>query len=154
MNSMPLLPLSADPAVAALPLTLTSRRLLVVDDDPPMLRAVTKVLSRAGAQIHSACSTAEALALMADPNLGFDAVLTDLRMPVTSGKFILSVIRSTHPSLPVLIMSAYWTPEVKDECSRLGVAACLDKPINSRQLIQAITQALQRESVGRDQSTI
>lgn len=126
-------------------LSLLHCRLLVVDDDLPMLRAVTKVLSRAGAQVHSASSTAEAMQLMADPDFGFDVVLTDLRMPVASGKFILSLIKSTHPSLPVLIMSAYWTPEMKDECTRLGVAGCLEKPTSSRQLIQAICRVLQGE---------
>lgn len=143
MNTMPILPLPVEQDASIL--TLTHRRLLVVDDDLSMLRAVTKVLSRAGAQVRSASSTAEAMSLMADPSLGFDVALTDLRMPVTSGKFILSVIKSTHPSLPVLIMSAYWTPEAKDECARLGVAECLDKPISSLHLIKAIHRAIRGE---------
>jgi DNA-binding NtrC family response regulator len=142
MNSMPSLPLPVEQSSS---LSLAHYRLLVVDDDLPMLRAVTKVLSRAGAQVWSACSTAEAMALMSDPHLGFDVVLTDLRMPVTSGKFILSVIKSTHPSLPVLIMSAYWTQETKDECTRLGVAECLDKPITSHALVQAINRVMRGE---------
>lgn len=122
---------------------LSGKRILVVDDDEPMLLAVSKVLTRGGARVEAASTTVDAMALMSDKEIWFDAVLTDLRMPVTSGKFILSVIKTMHPDMPVLIMSAFWTPEMKTECLQLGVAQCLDKPLDASHLLGAIARTLE-----------
>ena len=123
---------------------LAGKKILVVDDDEPMLLAVSKVLSRGGASVKSASTTVDAMTLMSDKDVSFDAVLTDLRMPVTSGKFILSVIKTVHPDMPVLIMSAFWTPEMKAECIELGVAQCLDKPLDASHLLGALARTLER----------
>lgn len=123
---------------------LVGKKILVIEDDPPMRLAVSKVLGHGGATVESVSSPAEAMVLITDRLATFDAVLTDLRMPVTSGKFILSTIRNIQPGMPVLMMSAFWTQEMKDECSQLGVTQCLDKPLNSMSLLGAVAIALLR----------
>jgi len=118
------------------------KKLLVVDDDEAMLTAVSKVLRHAGAHVESAGSAAEAIRLMAERHSEFDAVLTDLRMPVASGKTIVSAMKSLHPSVPVVIMSAYWTEEAKDECARLGTTQFLEKPLKSSHLLVTVARAV------------
>lgn len=121
---------------------LVGKKLLVIDDDEAMLTAVSKVLRHAGANVESAGGTAEAIAQLAKPGVSFDAVLTDLRMPVVSGKTVLSVIKSSTPNVPVLIMSAFWTEEIKEECEQLGANGLLDKPLNSMRLLAAVAKAI------------
>lgn len=121
---------------------LVGKNLLVVDDDEAMLTAVSKVLRFAGAKVKSARGVAEAIAMLAQSDAAFDAVLTDLRMPVTSGKSVLSTIKTTKPDVPVLMMSAFWTDEIKAECSQLGAKGLLDKPLNSTRLVTAVAKAL------------
>ena len=121
---------------------LTGRKVLVVEDDEAMLTAVSKVLRYAGAAVESANSVAEAITLLAQKGSGLDAVLTDLRMPVASGKTVLSAMQSTHPDVPVVMMSAFWTDEMKNECASLGAAQFLDKPLNSSHLLITVSKAL------------
>lgn len=121
---------------------LVRKKLLVVDDDEAMLTAVSKVLRHAGAAVESANSVAEAITLMEEKDAEFDAVVTDLRMPVASGKTVLTAMKSMHPGVPVVIMSGYWTEEMKDECALLGSTQFLDKPLNSSHLLITVTRAL------------
>jgi FixJ family two-component response regulator len=74
----------------------------------------------------------------------FDLVVTDLRMPVVSGKTILSAVKTAFPLLPVIIITAFGTPELKTECLREGAAAFLEKPVDSSHLLSAIHVALQQ----------
>ena len=121
---------------------LVGKKLLVVDDDEALLTAVCKVLQRAGAFVQPARGTPQAISLLADSSGKFDAVLTDLRMPIASGKTILSTIKNTSPSVPVLMMSAFWSDEIKQQCTELGAAWLLDKPLTSMPLLAAVAKAL------------
>jgi CheY-like chemotaxis protein len=118
------------------------KRILVVDDDRALLRAVSEVLRHAGANVKSANGVVEGVALLAAKDAAFDAVLTDLRMPVTSGKSILGLMKTTYPDVPVLVMSAFWTKELKDECARLGADKFIDKPLTAPQLLMSVASAL------------
>lgn len=118
------------------------KRILVVDDDKPLLRAVSEVLRYAGANVKSASGVVEGIALLTEKDAAFNAVITDLRMPVASGKSILSLIKSAYPEMPVLVMSAFWTKELKDECMRLGADKFLDKPLTASQLLASVGHVL------------
>ena len=107
-----------------------------------MLTAVSKVLRYAGAEVRSAAGVAEAIRLMAEKDAAFDAVITDLRMPVASGKTVLSVMKTAHPDVPILVMSAFWTEADKDECALLGTTRFIDKPLSSTQLLECVARAV------------
>jgi DNA-binding NtrC family response regulator len=113
---------------------LAGKRLLVVKNDEAILLAVSRVLRHAGATVRSARG------MMAAADADFDAVLTDLRMQGESGKSILSMIKSVHPDMPVLIMSAFWTKEIKEECAQLGATNLLDKPLRSWHLLGSVSR--------------
>lgn len=121
---------------------LTGKRILVVDDNPSVLMAVSKVLSRKGAAVTSVAGAAEAIQVLAVKKEPFDIILTDLRMPLTSGKLILSLVKSVHPDVPVMIMSAFWTDETKEKCLLLGASKCMSKPLRSQDLLESIAGEL------------
>src|SRR5882724_10626010 len=114
---------------------LQDKSVLVVDDDPGMLRAMTKVLAREGMQVTSVSDPAAAVTKLADSEKRFDLVITDLRMPMFSGRGILA-LASVLPELPVIIITAFGGPDVQAQALRLGAFAFLEKPVTAGRLIE------------------
>ena len=118
---------------------LAGKRLLVVDDDEAMLRAVFKVLRHAGATVESAACVDEAVQMLSARAVSFDAVVKDLRMP---GKGGVSTMKATDPDVPVRMMSAFRTREDRDECMELGASNFLDKPLRTWHLLSSVVKAI------------
>jgi CheY-like chemotaxis protein len=77
---------------------LQDKSVLVVDDDPGMLRAMTKVLAREGMQVTGVSDPAAVASKLADSERRFDLVISDLRMPLFSGRGVLA-LASVLPAL-------------------------------------------------------
>jgi len=101
-------------------------KLLVVDDDRLVLRAVTEALSRDGFEVVSVLDPVEALAVAKDTS--FDALVSDIKMPNLSGIDLLKAFKAAQPDLEVVIMSGHGTIETAVECMKLGAYDYLAKP--------------------------
>lgn len=108
----------------------TARCVLVVDDEPLVRWAVAETLRRRGYQIAEAGDAGETLRALAGPDLPPDIVILDLRLPDCADLRLLARIRSLIPSMPVIVMTAFGTPELRDEARHLGACAILDKPFD------------------------
>ncbi len=83
------------------------QRVLVVDDEEPLVRLATETLELLGyAPVAFTSSTAALAAFRADPQR-FDAVLTDERMPGLSGSALIREVRGIRQAIPVVLMSGY-----------------------------------------------
>ncbi len=114
--------------------------LLVVDDDPDMLRLLSMRLTAAGYRVTAVESAEAALAQLAAerPNL----VLSDVQLPGKDGMALFDEIRSRHPALPVILLTAHGTiPDAVEATSR-GVFTYLTKPFDGKLLLDKIAQAL------------
>ena len=120
---------------------LHNKSVLVVDDDPAMLRAMTKVLASEGMQVTGVSDPVVVLKELADSEKRFDLVITDLRMPMFSGRGVLA-LASALPELPVIIITAFGGPDVQAQALRLGAFAFLEKPVAAPQLIDVVKRAL------------
>ncbi len=101
-------------------------RLLLVDDDEAACRLLAEVLEREAYEVVSALSAEEALkAGEAGP---FDAVLTDLRMPGSSGLDLLRPVRERDPSALVLVLTAFGDAAAAGEAIRAGAYDFISKP--------------------------
>ena len=105
-----------------------ARCVLVVDDEPLVRWAIAETLRWHGYQIAEAGNAGQALRALANPDLVPDVLVLDLRLPDCVDLRLLATIRSLRPSLPVILMTAFGTPELRDEAWRLGAFAILDKP--------------------------
>ncbi len=85
---------------------LHDKSVLVVDDDPGMLRAMSKVLAGEGMQVTGVSDPVAVVRKLADSEKRFDVVITDLRMPVFSERGVLA-LASALPELPVIILTAF-----------------------------------------------
>ncbi len=128
---------------------LQNKSVLVVDDDPGMLRAMSKVLAGEGMQVTGVSDPVAVVKKLADSEKRFDVVITDLRMPMFSGRGVLA-LASALPELPVIIITAFGGPDVETQALRLGAFAFLEKPVAAAQLIEVVRRALLRSpSPGR-----
>ncbi|MGB7502052.1 MAG: sigma 54-interacting transcriptional regulator [Azonexus sp.] len=123
------------------PVASTGAHILVVDDDEDILRLLSIRLRARGFRVSTAASAEEALARIAvDPPR---AVVSDVRLPGRDGLALFEEIRSTRPTLPVILLTAHGTiPDAVDATSR-GVFGYLTKPFDSQVLLEKIDQALQ-----------
>ncbi len=135
--------MSANPKPSASPRTsLAGRQLLVVDDDKALLLALSKVLRSEGAKVLAAGDASEAVRFLS-LNFGhIDLVLTDMRMPGTSGMTILSAVKGSNPDVPVIVMTAFATDRMRADCMTGGAFAFLEKPVDVSTLLGTVHQAL------------
>jgi len=114
--------------------------ILLVDDDPDLLRLLSMRLSASGYRVTAVESAEAALAhlAMARPQL----VLSDVQLPGKDGLALFDAIRDKHPSLPVILLTAHGTiPDAVEATSR-GVYTYLTKPFDGKALLETIAQAL------------
>lgn len=120
-------------------------RILVVDDEPAVAEALQLVLESAGYSVRTAGTASGCLHEMARQPC--DLVLLDLMLPDRSGLDALADILRMHPSLPVLMLTAYGSIETAVQATRLGAANFLTKPWNNSQLLLEIERSLERRSL-------
>ena len=71
-----------------------------------------------------------------------DLLVTDLRMPGLDGFQLLELIRTGYPLIPVILITAYDSPETAEEALRKGAFDYIPKPFRRERIIQAIEQGL------------
>jgi CheY-like chemotaxis protein len=119
--------------------SIGTERVLLVEDEPALLRMTTEMLRRQGFDVISAPDPAAALELAAVEQ--FDVVVTDVVMPKMSGAELADRIAEKFPKTKFVFVSGY-THEVIDD-SRLGpTARFLAKPFSSAELVGAVREVL------------
>jgi DNA-binding NtrC family response regulator len=120
---------------------LRNKSVLVVDDDPGMLRAMTRVLSKEGMRVTGVSDPTVVVSKLMESETRFDLVITDLRMPMFSGRGVLA-LASALPELPVIIITAFGGPDAEAQAIQLGAFAFLEKPVAAAELIDVVKRAL------------
>ena len=114
--------------------------ILLVDDDPDLLRLLSIRLNAAGFKVKTASGGAEALALLGVSRP--QAVITDLRMDGMDGMTLFDRIHQEDPSLPVIVLTAHGTIPDAVEATQRGVFGYLTKPYEARELVSLIERAI------------
>jgi two-component system response regulator GlrR len=114
--------------------------ILLVDDDPDLLKLISLRLVSAGYRVRTADSGETALAALAIARPGI--VVTDLRMPGIDGMQLFEAIHRQHPSLPVIILTAHGTIPDAVAATQQGVFGFLTKPFDSQDLLAKVAAAL------------
>lgn len=120
-------------------------RLLLVDDDPSLLRLLTLRLEGEGYQVISADCAETALVLLGKNKV--DVVLSDLRMPGLDGMALFDEIAKRHAGLPVVLMTAHGSIPEAVAATQRGVFGFLTKPLNNNDLRDILAQAVHQSHV-------
>ncbi|MCV6590905.1 MAG: sigma 54-interacting transcriptional regulator [Marinobacterium sp.] len=116
-----------------------SHHILLVDDDPALLKLLQLRLNASGYQVSCADSGERALQTLDEQ---IDLVLTDLRMSEMDGLELFQAIAARYPELPVIIMTAHGSIPEAVEATQQGVFGFLTKPIDRPQLLDSLQRAL------------
>jgi DNA-binding NtrC family response regulator len=116
--------------------------ILLVDDEPALLRAVGIELRGAGFERVAALDDSrKVLPLLEERAIG--AVVLDLTMPHLSGQELLKRIREVHPEIPVIVMTGKSEVQTAVQCMRDGAIDYLVKPVDHDRLAASVSHALQ-----------
>ncbi|MBU6483755.1 MAG: sigma 54-interacting transcriptional regulator [Betaproteobacteria bacterium] len=115
--------------------------ILLVDDDPDLLKLISLRLTSAGYRVRTADCGETALAAIAVQRPA--VVITDLRMPGIDGLQLFEAIHRQHAALPVIILTAHGTIPDAVSATQRGVFGYLTKPFDSQDLLQKVAAALE-----------
>ena len=115
-------------------------RILLVDDDPDLLKLLSMRLTASGYRVITATSAESALDVLDIEHP--QVVVSDVRLPAQDGLALFDAIRRRHPSLPVILLTAHGTIPDAVEATTKGVFAYLTKPYEAKALLQKIEQAV------------
>ena len=119
-------------------------RVLLVDDEAPLLAVTAEVLSRLGYDAISFDDSHTALAAFEAAPERFDVVVTDEVMPGLTGTGLARALRRHRPELPIVLLSGYSGPILTQDALAAGVSELLTKPLQSRDIATTLARVLHR----------
>jgi len=137
-------------------------KLLIVDDEPDMLRLLQMIVrEKTPYEVTTTNNPIEALGLARDG--GFDLLITDLKMPGLDGIELLNTVREFDADIPIIIITAFSTAEAADAAMEKNAFDFITKPFRKEQILFTIEKAIKwlrtqrenkmlRESLGKEQS--
>lgn len=128
--------------------TLCNKSILIIDDDTHMLRALNKVLTAEGAEVSCAAWAGDAIEMLSRQQRRIDLVIADLRLPILNGMTVVYSIHEVFPTLPVIVLTAFGSPETEAECRCMGAVMFLEKPLDTKQLLNAVAGVLELQESG------
>jgi DNA-binding NtrC family response regulator len=126
-----------------------SARILVADDEPNLRRVLSAILRREGYDVLQAADGSEAIDLLSEP---VDVVITDLKMPRVDGMEVLRHASAQHPSVPVIMITAFGTVDNAVAAVKAGAFDYLEKPFEQEQIRQIVNKAVAQSTLSRKEA--
>src|SRR5207244_10709801 len=119
-------------------------RILIVDDEESIRKALRLTLSKAGYDVVEADNGATGIeAIGADDNpLMVDVIICDIRMPKINGLEAIAFFRQQYPSVPVLVLTGYPDIQLTTKLLKQGVVDYMEKTADKDALIAAVERAM------------
>jgi two-component system, NtrC family, nitrogen regulation response regulator NtrX len=127
-------------------------RVLVVDDEPAIRDTMRMILEYDGYECLVAGSGQEGLAVTERESP--DLVFLDIKMPGLDGLEVLSRLRGTNETLPVVIVSAHGSTTTALEAGRLGAFRFIEKPLSKDYVLDAVREGLELGTLRRENRTL
>ena len=119
-----------------------AERILVIDDEPDMLMLLRMIIEdNTDYVVETTNNPSEGLRILTRED--YDLVITDLKMPGMDGLEVFEELRKVIPEIPVIIITAYGSPEAADEALKKGVSEFITKPFRKDSIIFTINRVLE-----------
>jgi DNA-binding NtrC family response regulator len=124
-------------------------RILLVDDEKPIVRMEQKMLERLGYQISARTSSPDALAVFkADPG-NFDLVISDRGMPNLTGEQLARELFAIKPGIPIILCTGFGDEKDEQLAKAMGIKGFLMKPVATGDLAEMVRKVLDEGSDSR-----
>src|SRR5256714_13402402 len=125
-----------------------NRRILIIDDERPILLTLEAILSRHGYQTETAAPASYGLRRIKETSPS--VVLLDLQLPDAEGLEMLGQIKDEHPDTQVIILTAHDSLNNAIESIKRGAYHFISKPYAPEELLSLIEKALEKQSLLRE----
>ncbi len=119
-----------------------AERILIVDDEMPIVKFVGMILQRLGYSVTLQTGSKEALSLFQSDPQAFDAVVTDMTMPNMTGDLLAVELMKIRPDIPVILCTGYSNKISEDIAAEIGIRAFAFKPIVKADLAKTLRKVL------------
>jgi len=126
-------------------------RVLIVDDEESIRKALRLTLTKAGYDVVEADDGAKGIEVIgADDNpLMVDVIICDIRMPKINGLEAIAYFQQQHPSVAVLVLTGYPDIQLATTLLKQGVVDYLVKPVERDKLVAGVERAMARRTALR-----
>lgn len=115
-------------------------RVLLIDDDRALLKLLTILLTGQGYTVVSCDDGNKAIEMLRSGP--FDLMISDVRMSPVNGMDLLRLAKDECPSMPVILLTAYNTPDTQAESKAHGVFCYFTKPVDTDEFLVTVQRAL------------
>ena len=129
-------------------MTTAKRRILIIDDERPILLTLEALLQRHGYEVDTAATAAQGMKSL--NNSGAAVVLLDLQLPDADGLQMLEQIKAEFGEIEVIILTAHDSLNNAIESIKRGAFHFISKPYAPEELLSLIDKALEKESLLRE----
>jgi len=127
--------------MSALAAGKSTRRVLVVDDEPLIRWSLSEVLAESGHSVYEASDGASAVELLTDRARLFDVIVLDYRLPDSNDLQLLETVRGLAPDSTIIMMTAFGTPEMVTGALKLGAFRVVPKPFDVHDMARLVAEA-------------
>ena len=124
-----------------------SEHILIVDDEPPIVKYLSELLTALGYRVTAFTASHDALAFVAGRSDAPELMITDMTMPGICGDELSRRILALMPDLPIIICTGFSDRLDEEKAQAIGIRAYMPKPVTEQQLSESIRRLL-RNSIG------
>jgi two-component system chemotaxis response regulator CheY len=131
-----------------LPQSGSKGRVLVVDDEADVRKAVNLALTKSGYEVIEADNGRRAVEVISsgDNPLMLDAIICDIRMPNVNGVEAIAFFRREYPAVPIIVLTGFPDVQLATSLLKQGVADYVVKPVERDKLAAAVESAMRQFS--------
>jgi DNA-binding NtrC family response regulator len=128
-------------------------RILVVDDEPNMLRLLKTILmDKTGYEVTTTNNPLEVSKMLQEAH--YDLVITDLKMPLVDGIDLIGIVKGIDATLPIIVITAYGTIETAEEAIQKGAYDFITKPFRKETILITMKRALEWKRLRGELATL
>ncbi|MFH1349452.1 MAG: response regulator [Pseudomonadota bacterium] len=126
-----------------------AERILVIDDEVDMLMLLRMIIEdNTDFEVETTNSPSEGIKLIKEKD--FDLVITDLKMPGMDGIELFDEFKDIKPGIPVIIITAYGSPETANTALKMGVSDFITKPFRKTDILFTMNRVLELSKVKKE----
>ena len=133
---------------------MAAATVMIVDDNPDIRRIVRAMLTKAGYHVVEASDGEAAIAWLKNPGQAEDiaTIICDLQMPKINGAEVIAHLRTHHPTVPFVVLTADRDFLLNEILAKQGVCDYLIKPVSMEKLLDAVRVGVRLHGLREQQS--